>query len=304
MTSAQAGPAPTASASAAEHPFITKLLARQRWAKSVVCAGLDPDKEKVRARLPSPLGWLERISDPSLIEGYTLWTIDEVASIAAAIKPNAGFFRRFGSVGLAALERIIKYLQTRYPGIPIILDYKCEDIGASAANYAEEAVFYGVDAVTVGPYFGIDSVGEFLKRGLFVFVLCRTSNPTNEVQNMVMADGRQLFLPVAEKIVEWRKTYPGCGLVVGATKAEDFPPIIAITGAAPLLIPAFGKKQGGKAEDIIPVVAPSGAKAADRLILCNVSSEAMFNPDGKPPAQAIGEFWEKANKLLPLHYCD
>jgi len=283
--------------------FTEKLLAVQRSLNSVVCAGLDPDKDKVRARLPGSPAWLACISDVAAIEAYTIWDIGETASRAVFYKLNAGFFRRFGWMGVLALERVIGYIRSRFPDVLILLDYKCEDIGASAANYAEEAVNLGVDAVTVSPYFGIDSVGEFLRR-LPAFVLCRTSNPTNEIQNMVMQDGRPLFLHVAEKIVEWRKTYPDCGLVVGATKAEDFAPIIAITGPAPLLIPAFGKKQGGKAEDIIPAVAPAGSKAADRPILCNVSSEQMFNPDGKPPAQAIGEFCGSVNALLPSGFYD
>ena len=74
--------------------------------------------------------------------------------------------------------------------MPVILDAKRGDIGATARQYAREAFErYGADAVTLSPFMGFDSIEPYLDyadKGLFL--LCRTSNPGgNDLQILPLA---------------------------------------------------------------------------------------------------------------------
>jgi orotidine-5'-phosphate decarboxylase len=222
----------------------------------MVCLGLDPVVEKI----PVPEHSIEK-----KITVFFEKILDSCASENAlpnVVKPNYAFFAQYGFDGLHALEKTIAKAHSM--GLPVILDAKRNDIGKTAEAYARECFdFWKVDAVTVNPFLGSDSVEPFLKwcreKGKGIFALNRTSNPgASDFQTKKMDSGKLLFHSVSEKIVEWGKQANGnVGAVVGATSPLE---LDAISGffcqqsiPVPLLIPGVGT-QGGSAEETVSVL--------------------------------------------------
>ncbi|HEU4374701.1 MAG TPA: orotidine-5'-phosphate decarboxylase [Telluria sp.] len=218
--------------------FIDKLSAA--WARndSLLCVGLDPDV----ARFPAHLR--ER---PDAIVTFCKAIIDATAELACAFKPQIAYFAALGAE--KQLEEICNYLRQHYPHIPLLLDAKRGDIGATAHQYAREAYDrYGADAVTLSPYMGFDSVEPYLAwsdRGQII--LCRTSNAGGSDLQFLNVDGKPLYQHVAAMVAnKWNKNGQ-CALVVGATFPEELAQVRAIVGDMPLLIPGIGA-QGGDIE--------------------------------------------------------
>jgi orotidine-5'-phosphate decarboxylase len=132
--------------------FIDKLSAAWTTNDSLLCVGLDPDM----ARLPAQLQ-----NEPDGIVTFCKAIIDATADLACAFKPQIAYFAALGA------ERQLEHLRLparQYPHIPLILDAKRGDIGATAQQYAREAYDrYGADAVTVNPYMGFDSVEPYME---------------------------------------------------------------------------------------------------------------------------------------------
>ena len=215
--------------------FINKLSAAWTANNSLLCVGLDPDL----AKLPAELRDL-----PDGITTFCTRIIDATADLACAFKPQIAYFAALGAE--QQLEDICRYVRENYPHIPLILDAKRGDIGATATQYAREAFErYGADAVTVNPYMGEDSLDPYLAwqdRG--VIILCRTSNPGGSDLQFLNTDGEPLYQRVARLVAEkWNKNGQ-CALVVGATFPEELAQVRAIVGDMPLLVPGIGA-QGG-----------------------------------------------------------
>lgn len=215
--------------------FINKLSAAWTANNSLLCVGLDPDL----AKLPAELRDL-----PDGITTFCTRIIDATADLACAFKPQIAYFGALGAE--KQLEDICRYVRENYPHIPLILDAKRGDIGATATQYAREAFErYGADAVTVNPYMGEDSLDPYLAwadRG--VIILCRTSNPGGSDLQFLDTDGVPLYQRVARLVAEkWNKNGQ-CALVVGATFPEELAQVRAIVGDMPLLVPGIGA-QGG-----------------------------------------------------------
>jgi len=224
--------------STASATFISRLNATSQAHDSLLCVGLDPDV----ARLPAELQ-----GKPDAISIFCKAIIDATAHLACAFKPQIAYF-----AALAAedqLQSICDYLRQRYPHLPIVLDAKRGDIGATAEQYAREAFErYGADAVTVNPYMGFDSVAPYLEwkdRG--AIVLCRTSNPGGSDLQFLQVDGRPLYQHVAQLVAQKWNLHGQCALVVGATFPDEIAQVRKIVGEMPLLIPGIGA-QGGDIE--------------------------------------------------------
>ena len=218
--------------------FIHKLDNAIRQHDSLLCVGLDPDI----ARFP---GVLKGRSDA--VFEFCRAVIDATAPYACAFKPQIAYF-----AALAAedqLQAICDYLNQYYPEIPIILDAKRGDIGATAEQYAREAFErYKADAVTVNPYMGFDSIEPYLQwseKG--VIVLCRTSNPGGSDLQFLKVDGMPLYQHVARLVARQWNRNGQCALVVGATFPEEIAEVRKIVGDMPLLVPGIGA-QGGDIE--------------------------------------------------------
>lgn len=217
--------------------FLSKLEQNIKTNNSLLCVGLDPDPEKL------PLS-IRKNEDPFF--AFNKAIIDATHDLVCAYKPQIAEYSAHGIVGLQSLLKTISYLKENHPTIPIILDAKRGDIGSTSEKYAKEAFdVFSSDAVTVNPYFGLDSLEPFLKRSdKGVVVLCRTSNKSASDFQDLLVDGRPLYLHVAEKVTEWNKTFKNCLLVVGATWPDEMKRIRASTPEIFFLVPGIGA-QGG-----------------------------------------------------------
>lgn len=252
----------SAATAPARAPYLDRLAARTAAVGSVLCLGLDPDP----GRLPPGFR-----PDARGIAAFAGLLVDVAAPYAAAVKANLAFFEAYGSAGLAALER----LRGRLPAdCPFIADAKRGDIGSTAARQAT-ALFdaLGADAVTLNPYLGRDAIEPFLERDDgFVYVLCRTSNPSAaEVQDLPLADG-PLYVRVARLALGWGVP-ERLGFVVGATAPAELRAIRAVAPDRAFLVPGVGA-QGGDVEVVLEAGPASASPTGDRPgggLLVNVS---------------------------------
>ena len=123
--------------------------------KSFLCVGLDTDIKKIPEHLKN---------EEHPIFSFNKAIIDATAPYCVSYKPNLAFYESMGVKGIVAFEKTIAYLKENYPQHFIIADAKRGDIGNTSAMYArtffEE---YRLDALTVAPYMGEDSVTPFLE---------------------------------------------------------------------------------------------------------------------------------------------
>lgn len=221
--------------------FTELLNSAWKTQNSLLCVGLDPDPAKF------PDG-LRNKSTFDFCKGI----IDATAAYACCFKPQIAYFSSNRQEG--ALEELIAYAHEAYPNIPVILDAKRGDIGATAEQYAREAFErYKADALTVSPYMGLDSMEPYMaypEKG--IIVLCRTSNRGgSDLQGLNVQVAGQSSQPLYEYIAKlasgsWNRNGQ-IGLVVGATFPEELQRVRKIVGNMPLLVPGIGA-QGGDIE--------------------------------------------------------
>lgn len=213
--------------------------------KSFLCVGLDVDLNKVPKHLMDE-------EDP--IFTFNKQIIDATAPYCVAYKPNLAFYEAYGVKGLTAFEKTVKYIQENYPEQFIIADAKRGDIGNTSKMYAK--TFFGeykVDALTVAPYMGEDSVVPFLtyesEKKPWVILLALTSNKGSfDFQQTTDTEGTRLFEKVIVKSQEWG-TPENLMYVVGATRGEMFKDIRKVAPTHFLLVPGVGA-QGGSLQDV------------------------------------------------------
>ena len=219
--------------------FIEKLNAAWKTNNSLLCVGLDPDIKRFPAHLQG---------QPDAVFAFCKAIIDATADFACAFKPQIAYFAALRAED--QLEAICRYLREQYPHIPLVLDAKRGDIGATAEQYAREAFErYNADAVTLNPYMGFDSIAPFLEwkdRGSII--LCRTSNPGGSDLQFLTVGGQAQSMPLFQLVArlvasEWN-TNGQCALVVGATFPQELAEVRSIVGDLPLLVPGIGA-QGG-----------------------------------------------------------
>ncbi|MDO4992397.1 MAG: orotidine-5'-phosphate decarboxylase [Prevotellaceae bacterium] len=211
--------------------------------KSFLCVGLDVDLKKVPEHL---------LKEEDPIFAFNKAIIDATAPYCVAYKPNLAFYEAFGVKGLMAFEKTVKYLKENYPEQFIIADAKRGDIGNTSKMYAR--TFFGeydVDALTVAPYMGEDSVTPFLDGydNKWVILLALTSNKGSfDFQLTEDKEGERLFEKVIRKSQEWGND-DNMMYVVGATRGEMFTDIRKSAPNAFLLVPGVGA-QGGSLQDV------------------------------------------------------
>jgi orotidine-5'-phosphate decarboxylase len=264
--------------------FINKLSAAWATNDSLLCVGLDPDMAKLPAQFQH---------DAQGIFQFCREIIDATADLACAFKPQIAYFAALSAED--QLQQICDYAREHYPHIPLILDAKRGDIGATARQYAREAYDrYGADAVTVNPYMGSDSVAPYMEwsdRG--VIILCRTSNAGGSDLQFLDVGGQPLYQHVARLVAEKWNTNGQCALVVGATYPEELAQVRAIVGDMPLLVPGIGA-QGG---DIAATVT-SGMTAAGAGMMINSSRAILY------AAPQAGEDFASAARRVALETRD
>jgi len=289
--------------------FADSLMARVRELGHPLCAGLDP-----HLGLIPPLftrGSMQP-GDPetaAAVESFSLAVLDRFAGRAAALKPQIAFFEQLGSAGVGVLERVVA--RARELGLPLLLDAKRGDIGSTAEAYAsaylEPASPCAVDALTVNPYMGLDTLEPFAARaeryGRGLFVLLKTSNKgSGDVQDLVLRPGpgdaeeQPVFEAVARSLAELTDRLQGpatgwssLGAVVGATYPEQAERARELMPKSLFLVPGYGA-QGGAATEAIRsfVPGPNGREGG----IVN-SSRGLLFPDAASGATSVGQ-WERA----------
>jgi orotidine-5'-phosphate decarboxylase len=229
---------------------------------SWLCVGLDPDPALVPAHLKSDDAseWV-----PRFLQGI----VDATRDLVCCYKPNIAFFEALGLPGQRALRTLLQAIPS---DIPVLVDAKRGDTPQTMRAYAR-AIFedLDVDAVTVNPYLGGDSLEPFFSYpGRGVFVLCKTSNPgAVEIQDLMVEGSEPLFLHVARRAVTWA-TRGTLGLVVGATYPADVAAVRRIAPHAPILLPGVGAQAGDLERSVQAGVDADGGGAivnASRTIL-------------------------------------
>jgi orotidine-5'-phosphate decarboxylase len=264
--------------------FIEKLTNSIHNTNSLVCIGLDIDKEKL------PPFLFETTVDP-FVE-FTTSIINETKDLVCAYKPNLAFYEALGEKG----ERILRKTISAIPKDKIIiLDGKRNDIGNTAKKYAQ-ALFEELhgDAATVNPYLGLDGVKPFLEYSdNCSFLLCRTSNPSAKDFQDLHINDEPLYIHVAKTVNTWRN-YGCCGLVAGATYPEELRKLRQIMGEhTPFLIPGIGK-QGGDVKKTVNY----GANSHGEMAVINSSRGIIYASKGEDFAQAARKQTIALNKEI------
>lgn len=249
--------------------------------ESFLCIGLDTDLKKVPQHLLTQ-------DDP--IFTFNKAIIDATAAYCVAYKPNLAFYEAFSSKGIIAFEKTINYLKQAYPHHFIIADAKRGDIGNTSAMYArtffEE---YDIDALTVAPYMGEDSVKPFLGyTDKWVVLLALTSNKGSiDFQMTEDKQGERLFEKVLRKSQEWGNK-DNMMYVVGATQGEMFKDIRKCAPEHFLLVPGVGA-QGGSLQEVCKY-----GITKDCGLLVNSSRGIIYASNGTDYAEVAAE---KAKEL-------
>lgn len=233
-----------------------ELINQIRDKQSFLCVGLDPDIKKIPQCIiddcKAELGDDEEYDDSLAIMAFNQAIIDATAPYCVAYKPNLAFYESLGSMGLAAYEETVDYLREHYPTHFVIADAKRGDIGNTSKMYAR-SFFEGetqVDAITVAPYMGEDSVKPFLEyEGKWVVLLALTSNKgAHDFQLTEDAKGERLFEKVLKQSQLWGNDQ-NMMYVVGATQGCMFEAIRKIVPNHFLLVPGVGA-QGGSLQEV------------------------------------------------------
>lgn len=252
----------------------------------MLCVGLDPEP----ARLP--LAWR---GDAARIFDFCAAVVDATRDLVCAFKPQIAYFAAHRAED--QLERLIAHIHATAPEVPVILDAKRGDIGATAEQYAREAFErYRADAVTLSPFMGLDSLEPFLRhRDKGAILLCRTSNPGgDDLQAQVLEGGERVYERVARLAAGPWNRHGQLGLVVGATYPAEIARVRQLAPTLPLLIPGIGA-QGGDAGATV-----RAGWRRDAPIVVNSSRAVLYAGEGDDFADAARRAAQATRDALNL----
>ena len=248
--------------------------------RSFLCVGLDTDLRKVPPHL------LQGATVSEAIFSFNRAIVDATAPYAVAYKPNLAFYEAEGIEGLRAFEQTVQYIRSHYPEQFIIADAKRGDIGNTSQLYARSFFEHSdVDAVTVAPYMGEDSVRPFLGyEGKWVVCLALTSNKGSHDFQLSTLDGTEerLFERVLRTAQTWA-TPDQLMFVVGATQGSLFEAVRRVAPDSFLLVPGVGA-QGGSLQEVVRY----GMNRQCGLIV-NSSRAIIYASSGEDFAQAAAQ---------------
>jgi orotidine-5'-phosphate decarboxylase len=275
----------------ATRAFADRLAAAVVERRSQLVVGLDPrlDLLPVELRGDAHTG---REAAATAFSRFCRGLIDATRPYAVAVKPQSAFFEALGADGVRAFEDVCDYARTA--GLLVIGDVKRGDIGSTARAYAaaylEPRGPTGeplVDAMTVNPYLGRDSLEPFVaecrRSGRGIFCLVKTSNPGGvDVQDLKLTDGSVVWQQVAGIVAELGESVVGeCGLssigaVVGATFPREISDARRLLPQSVLLLPGIGA-QGATPADVARAFTSGPASA---LVAVSRSINYAFREDG------------------------
>ena len=293
--------------------FTDQLQAAERRADSMLCVGLDPEPAKF------PGAWR---GDASRIFEFCAAIVDATHDLVSAFKPQIAYFAAHRAED--QLERLMAHIKRVAPAVPVILDAKRGDIGATAAMYAVEAFErYQADALTLSPFMGFDSIEPYFKYdGKGLILLCRTSNPGGsdlqaqrlqgsqaqgskaqalDAPGSVSQPGDRLFEHIARLAAGPWNASGQLGLVVGATYPAEIERVRTLAPTLPLLIPGVGA-QGGDAAATVRAgwrgsVGPAGVHNTGPVIV-NSSRAVLYASAGDDFAAAARAVADATRRTL------
>ena len=253
-----------------------ELFRQIKKKRSFLCVGLDADM----VRIPKHL-----LSEDDPVFAFSCRIVDATLPFAVAYKPNLAFYEVLGAAGWESLKKTVDYIRSKSPEIFLIADAKRGDIGNTSGMYAR--TFFeqlDVDAVTLSPYMGHDTVMPFLNfKDRWAVLLALTSNPSAvDFQYFEDKNGKKLFEKVLETSRDWG-TRDQLMYVVGATRAQELAKVRKLVPEHFLLVPGVGA-QGGSLED----VARYGMNDHCGLLV-NSSRGILYASPGKDFADKAGE---------------
>ncbi|MER7803728.1 MULTISPECIES: orotidine-5'-phosphate decarboxylase [Streptomyces] len=273
-------------------PFGARLR-RAMDERGPLCVGIDP-----HASLLAEWGLADDVSG---LERFSRTVVEAVADRVAVLKPQSAFFERFGSRGVAVLEKSVA--EARAAGALVVMDAKRGDIGSTMAAYAESFLHKDAplfsDALTVSPYLGYGSLKPAVdlarESGAGLFVLALTSNPEGgEVQHAVRSDGRSVGATMLAHLAAenaGEEPLGSFGAVVGATLGDLSSYDLEVNG--PLLAPGIG------AQGATPADLPRVFGAAVRNVVPNVSRGVLrHGPDATALRTAADRFADEVRAAL------
>lgn len=253
-----------------------ELVENIRRKGSFLCVGLDPDIKKIPQHL---------LNEENPLFAFNKAIIDATAPYCVAYKPNLAFYESLGVEGWIALEKTIKHIKENHPDQFIIADAKRGDIGNTSQLYARSFFEHlDVDAITVAPYMGEDSVTPFLGYdGKWVILLALTSNKgSHDFQLIEDTEGKRLFEHVLTTSARWANEEEMM-YVVGATQGKMFEDIRRVSPKSFLLVPGVGA-QGGSLEEVAKY-----GMIDDCGLLVNSSRGIIYASQGENFAQAAAD---------------
>jgi orotidine-5'-phosphate decarboxylase len=260
--------------------FMSKLQAAERLNDSLLCVGLDPDPAKF------PTHWK---GDAGRIYDFCAAIVDATKDVVSAFKPQIAYFAAHRAED--QLEQLMTHIKRNAPHVPVILDAKRGDIGATAEQYAREAFErYQADAVTLSPFMGRDSVEPYLRyadKG--AFLLCRTSNPGGDdwqMQRLADVPGQPRLFEHLAALAQGDWNVNGqLGLVVGATYPKEIERVRELAPTLPLLNPGVGA-QGGDAAATVAAGWRRGNDGSGGTVIVNSSRAVLYASAGEDFAAA------------------
>lgn len=254
----------------------TELVKNIKAKKTFLCVGLDTDIKKLPACIAD--------KEDAVFE-FNKAIIDATAAYCIAYKPNIAFYEAMGPKGWISLEKTIKYIRENYPDQFIIADAKRGDIGNTSRLYARTFFeWLDVDALTVAPYMGEDSVSPFLEYpGKWTILLALTSNKGAEDFQMIPDKNHiAVYQRVLKRAQKWGSPV-NLMFVVGATQTEHLDEVRKIAPRSFLLVPGVGA-QGGSLEEVVR----HGMNDECGLIV-NSSRAIIYASSGEDFADAAGQ---------------
>ncbi|HNZ81190.1 MAG TPA: orotidine-5'-phosphate decarboxylase [Bacteroidales bacterium] len=250
-----------------------EIISQIKTKATFLCIGLDPDIQKIPSHL---------LKGEEPLFAFNKAIIDATHDLCVAYKPNLAFYESCGLEGWKAFEKTVRYIREKDPTQFIIADAKRGDIGNTAEMYARS--FYEslpIDAVTLAPYMGKDSVQPFLSYpGKWAILLALTSNRGSaDFQMLEDAQGERLFEKVLRRSSDWGDE-SSMMYVVGATQGSLLQDVRKLVPRHFLLVPGVGA-QGGSLKEVARY-----AMNDDCGLLVNASRQILYASKDEEFAQA------------------
>ncbi len=265
-----------------------EIISQIKTKASFLCIGLDPDIQKIPSHL---------LKGEEPLFAFNKAIIDATHDLCVAYKPNLAFYESCGLEGWKAFEKTVRYIREKDTSQFIIADAKRGDIGNTAEMYARS--FYEslpIDAVTLAPYMGKDSVQPFLSYpGKWAILLALTSNRGSaDFQMLEDAQGERLFEKVLRRSSDWGDE-SSMMYVVGATQGSLLQDVRKLVPRHFLLVPGVGT-QGGSLKEVARY-----AMNDDCGLLVNASRQILYASKDEEFAQAARREAVKLQQEMQTH---